>query len=228
MGHDNAALRDVRLEPTQDRVTRIRELEASADRLEQAADQARWEAAELIAAELDSGKTLRGLGEEIGKSHPHVHRMAQVWRDYGGTRGTNPSSLPSFNTLYQHVKRVSEPEPQLWKRESPKGRPPPHTKDFRKELRSAEEAHALLDDLVLKAKDESRDPGIADVIDKATLTRLRMALRFFEERVPEDDPAYERWEAAFQVSLGKTPKPLRKTPPPSMIQGRVVSVGMSA
>jgi hypothetical protein len=216
-------------EATRDRVVRIRELEASADHHERVADRERWEAAELIAAELDSGKSMRQLGAEIGKSHTHVRRMAQVWRDYGGNQVSNLS----FNTLYRLVQDPAEPQPELWKRESPKGRPPPLVRDRRKELRIAEGLHGFLDDLIVSLADPSRDPAIRDAFDRAALTRMALIDRLLAGLAPEGDPEYERWEAAYLISCGKTPKPLRKAPPPSMRQGPVVSaiptpVGRSA
>src|SRR5262245_18111411 len=63
-----------------DRITVIIDCEQKADAHLAEADALRWQAAELIAAELADGKTQRQLAEEIGKSQPHVCYMAAVWQ----------------------------------------------------------------------------------------------------------------------------------------------------
>lgn len=109
---------------------RIKWCEAEADRLSASADALRWEAAELIAAELESGKTQRQLAEEIGKHHTHVGFMSRVWDKFGylGIQGR-----PGFNGAYQQVKRPNpevspesepEPEPQSQPRPEPRPREP--------------------------------------------------------------------------------------------------------
>ena len=64
----------------QSRVSRIILCETEADEHEQAG-RLRWEAAQLIAAELEAGKSTRDLAGEIGKSQTHVTRMARVSGD---------------------------------------------------------------------------------------------------------------------------------------------------
>jgi hypothetical protein len=71
-----------------ERVQRIRQCETGADELQ-------WEAARLIAEELDSGTTQQVLAEQIGKSQSHVSLAAKTWRYY---LGNNP--LPPFNDAY--------------------------------------------------------------------------------------------------------------------------------
>jgi hypothetical protein len=97
---------------------RIRWCEAEAQRLSTSADGLRWEAAELIAAELESGKTQRQLAEEIGKSVMHVNYMNKVWAVHHGVQ----DGSRSFDSYYQEVKRAtsgvdeseltSSPQPQ--------------------------------------------------------------------------------------------------------------------
>ena len=61
------------------RVAKIIECERQADQHAKAADELRWEAAELIASELAEGKTQRQLANEIDKSQRHVGYMNRVW-----------------------------------------------------------------------------------------------------------------------------------------------------
>ena len=87
----------------------IRWHEQAADLLTERADVHRWEAARLIASELESGKTQRALAAEIGKSPIHVSYMARVWRDHGVHHGVQERSFDSF---YQEVK-AKPPAPEL-------------------------------------------------------------------------------------------------------------------
>ncbi len=83
-----------------DRIAQIRELEAGAARDEAEANRKRWEAARLIAEELQTGKSTRVLAKEIGKSHTHVVRMAGVWRATASGNQVSTTLLP-FNRLYK-------------------------------------------------------------------------------------------------------------------------------
>lgn len=85
------------------RVIEIIECEKQAEQHEAIADEFRWKAAELIAAELTAGKTQRQLGEEIGKTQQHVSRMNRVWRKFH-TLGCE--ERPAFNEAYQQAKRA--------------------------------------------------------------------------------------------------------------------------
>ena len=76
--------------------------EREAERLTDVADDHRWKAAELIAAELATGKTQCVLADEINKSQTHVSLMAQVWRDYQGNQGNRERS---FDSYYQQAKK---------------------------------------------------------------------------------------------------------------------------
>jgi len=89
--------------------TRIEEIiwcEGQADQLDMEADGLRWTAARLIAEELDTGKTQRVLGEQIGKSHAHVGYMRQVWVRNGNLGGHSASR--SFDSYYQEVKHMDK------------------------------------------------------------------------------------------------------------------------
>ena len=87
-----------------DRITAIIQAEHDADKLQAESDALRWQAAELIAAELADGKSFRALAAEIGKSVGHVQRMAVCGRIPGDTR-------PLFNEAYQAAKgRKANPE----------------------------------------------------------------------------------------------------------------------
>lgn len=73
------------------------ECTAAAGRMIALAEKHRWEAARLIVEELDSGKSQAQLAREIGKSQPHVHRMAKCWNLY---LKVLPSERPSLNEVY--------------------------------------------------------------------------------------------------------------------------------
>ncbi len=75
--------------------------EHAADALQATRDEHRWDAARLIAEELASGKSQRQLGEEIGRDHKHVARMAKVWRTFGDP---GPHGRPSFSECYRQAK----------------------------------------------------------------------------------------------------------------------------
>ncbi len=83
------------------RVDAIIQCEQQADAHLAEAEALRWQAAELIAAELADGKTQRQLAADIGKSHPHVSYMASVWRRFGNL---GYQERPSFNQAYQQAK----------------------------------------------------------------------------------------------------------------------------
>lgn len=93
---------------TDSRVRKIINLEARADRLSGEADKCRWDAARLIAEELDAGKTQRALADEISKSKSHVVYMALTWNQYGGHHGDQSS----FDALYQKAKRGKKSVPR--------------------------------------------------------------------------------------------------------------------
>lgn len=67
-----------------DRVAEIKWHEAQAEDLAQRSDTHRWRAAELIVAELETGKTQRALAKELGMPQPRVNEYARVWRTHGG------------------------------------------------------------------------------------------------------------------------------------------------
>lgn len=64
-------------------------------------DECRWRAAELIAAELATGKTQRQLAEEIGKTHQHAGYMNRVWTRFGNL---GCQDRPPFNEAYRQAK----------------------------------------------------------------------------------------------------------------------------
>lgn len=88
-----------------DRIARIIELERSADAKQKASDADRWEAARLIAEELDAtDKTMRALAKEIGRSHTHVRKMVAVWRRRQHLRGRY-----TFHALYTTAINLEPP-----------------------------------------------------------------------------------------------------------------------
>ena len=66
------------------RTEQIVELERQAARHDGKASGLHWQAAELVAAELATGKTAAKLAEQIGKSSSWVTQAAKVWRRWGG------------------------------------------------------------------------------------------------------------------------------------------------
>lgn len=88
------------------RVEEIIKAEAEADRLQNETDAWHWLAAELIAAELDEGKSQRQLAREIGKSHQHVSRMVRCWH----LKVTNPTQALDFNQVYNSPEVRGEPK----------------------------------------------------------------------------------------------------------------------
>jgi hypothetical protein len=81
-------------------VERIRDLEARADAAEDEAIRCRYEAARLIAEELERrGGGVRALAAEIGKSHTHVERMERVHRLHG--RKPRVTTISAWNKLYK-------------------------------------------------------------------------------------------------------------------------------
>ena len=85
------------------RVAKIIECERQADQHAKAADELRWEAAELIASELAEGKTQRQLAGEIGKGHTHVCFMARTWNLFG-----YQVTKPSFAEAYAEARKSEE------------------------------------------------------------------------------------------------------------------------
>ena len=85
------------------RVAKIIECERQADQHAKAADELRWEAAELIASELADGKTQRQLAAEIGKTHNHARWMARAWQLFG-----DQVSRPPFSAAYAEAKKSEE------------------------------------------------------------------------------------------------------------------------
>lgn len=125
----------------QDRVTRIRSLEADAERddvlvrqhaqaARDAADRAedarrlasdrRLEAARLIAEELATGTTQVALAQAIGKSHQHVSFMARAYEIYTSTNDPLVEGR-LFDWYYQEAKRRGDSPPP----------PPPPNDDHR-------------------------------------------------------------------------------------------------
>jgi hypothetical protein len=81
-------------------VDRIRELEAQADASEAQAIACKYEAARLIAEELERRQGgVRGLAKEIGKSHTHVENMERVHRRHGDK--PHVRTLSDWNKLYK-------------------------------------------------------------------------------------------------------------------------------
>jgi hypothetical protein len=81
-------------------VDRIRELETRADAAEDEAIACKYEAARLIAEELERRQGgVRALAREIGKSHTHVERMERVHRKHGGK--PHVKTLSEWNKLYK-------------------------------------------------------------------------------------------------------------------------------
>jgi len=81
-------------------IERIIELEKFIDGDAEQLESARWEAARLIAEELESGKSKAQVAREISKSEGHVRHMAKVWESYLGT-----DERPLFNKAYQEAKK---------------------------------------------------------------------------------------------------------------------------
>lgn len=79
-------------------------------KLERQADDAQWEAARLIAAELDDGKSQRQLAREIGKTHTHVRYMALAWE---WKLKFPPYELPPFNEVYNSSEVRGSRQPEL-------------------------------------------------------------------------------------------------------------------
>jgi len=67
-------------------------------------DEHRWEAARLIVAELDDGKSQRSLAGEIGISQSHVSRMARVWQKHGESYMTH-SLDRTFSDIENEIAR---------------------------------------------------------------------------------------------------------------------------
>src|SRR5690606_33905695 len=93
--------------------------EAEADRLQGEADAHRWEAARLIAEELDGGKSGRQLAREINKTETHVRYMRKTWEE---NANLGSQDRPPFNEAYQAAKRgKAKPEPERSRPTPPAG-----------------------------------------------------------------------------------------------------------
>lgn len=79
------------------RVLRIIEHERLGDEHQAKSDEHRWQAAELIAAELADGKSQRQLGREIHKDHKDVAWKAKCWELWGPR---SPLDRPAWNEAY--------------------------------------------------------------------------------------------------------------------------------
>jgi hypothetical protein len=181
------------------RVEEIRQLEQRADKYaevaeecrgvaverDRQADEARWQAAALIHAELEeTGKSHRQLGKETGKSHTHVRRMAEVWTHYGNQVST--VKLP-FNKLY---KDVSYSKPSATRSLSPKSRRP-------------DADIAALDAIIAGIALEGLDAeGRADVLPSLR-SRAELLVLVLSGADYRSDPRFIRWEAAWFSSNGQ-------------------------
>jgi hypothetical protein len=96
------------------RVVEIIECERQADDHEARADEFRWRAAELIAAELAAGKTQRQLAAEIGKARAHVRHMDRLWERFGHL---GAQDRPPFAEAYRQAK-LAEAEADETRRRS--------------------------------------------------------------------------------------------------------------
>jgi hypothetical protein len=87
-------------------LTAADEIKAQIEKLRTQEDYFRWRAAELIAAELDAGKSQRALAGEIGRSQSLVSFMAAVWRRFGViTPEYTGNQRPYFQDAYRHVQK---------------------------------------------------------------------------------------------------------------------------
>jgi len=84
-----------------DRIRRIIRHEAAADRDDTAISRHRWQAAQLIWEELQTGTTMTALGEAIGRSRQHVLYASRCWELAG--QSYDEGDLPPFNTIYHSV-----------------------------------------------------------------------------------------------------------------------------
>lgn len=144
----------------------------------------RWQAAELIAAQLDMGKTTRQLGAEIGKSHTFVGVAARVWRTFGNQFPVDDRE--SFDRCCRSITGKDG------RRTAPRdGRAP------------FDESLGVLDDLIAAMADGTIP--VPEGLDMVLVrTRLEAALLVMSDPGFRDDPRYTRWEAAARVRCGAT------------------------
>lgn len=100
-----------------DRISEIKHHEAIADQSDLGNSEHRWQAAKLIWEETQDGKSLREIGEAIGKSHTHVRYMRRCWELIGGKLYCEDvpfGALPLFNEAYnsEEVRAVENPRGQ--------------------------------------------------------------------------------------------------------------------
>lgn len=88
-------------------VSRIIALQADAARAEADANRYHWEAAELIAHELETGISQRQLAREIGKSQGHVSKCAVLWARCGSDSLEN---RPAWRDAYRSVSGKRPPD----------------------------------------------------------------------------------------------------------------------
>jgi len=112
-----------------DRVAEIKRHLAAAEGPDRDASIHMWEAARLIWEEIDSGKSRRALGQEIGKSHTHVRYMFNCWDIVGRKIGGKPEDLPQFSEVYHSTEVRGEPSEGSGDGQGNKRRrePPDHT-----------------------------------------------------------------------------------------------------
>jgi hypothetical protein len=115
-----------------DRIQEIVSHLAVADGTDAGADPHRWEASRLIYDDLQTGKSLRELGREIGKSHMYVQYMQRTWalgKDFCPVydpTGLSGTTWPDFKEIFYSAEVRGEasakPKPS---RKSPKGKSDP-------------------------------------------------------------------------------------------------------
>jgi hypothetical protein len=79
---DRSGKAAVGLVEEENRVEAIRSLFERIESAEDAADPDRWAAAEMVAAEVEAGKSCRALGEELDRSAMYVSRYNRAWKRY--------------------------------------------------------------------------------------------------------------------------------------------------
>lgn len=177
-----------------DNIERIIRLEADADKLQAEADELRWEAARLIAEELDGGKSQRQLAREIGKSQPHVKYMAAVHK----IKVDNPGYQGSFNDAYQKAKRGKRSATGGQRTE--KKRKPAPAEDV--DVQALQEENERLRQEVNNLAGRAQDPG--DELDAEKLDMSKASESRKVQRV------YDMAEAAVSGVPGRLGDQLRR------------------
>jgi hypothetical protein len=146
--------------------------ERAADELQAKADEHHWEAARLIAEELDTGTRQRELARQIGKSRIHIQRMIKCWNvREGGSLGSR-----SFNQVY-HSPEVRGPAPQ----------------EPSRELEPYREDPEIVDAVIV----DDETPNVPD-LSVADIARLR---RDFEDSLPPAQRTRDKLDRSNRLLL---------------------------